>query len=393
MRLADGRVSVASIGVGSGRIILQAKWTSDAPVVDFFCRDDGSITMLLPDGRVVVRHSGLRGDLSAEKPYDDFTEDRKGFVAKGGSWLAEVASRDWILVCVTGGGGPVQCPRDMKAIYGDMEAFGPIRRLYAQGRAALLEDGRFVLGGPQIRNYPGTNPVLLDRVVRVAIADLGFNHIVGCLLRDDASVWCFGPNEFGQLGDGTRERHDKPVRVVGLPRIVDVSTSGQHACAIDENGGVWCWGRSKDGETGEAGQDETEGVEVCPVDEVATEEERKWAETHPPCTPRPPSSTYPPIDDPCGRLQWTPEKARAYVRPKYKNVPGCVLPDDVREGHPRPVRIDEVEDAVAIEAMPGRTWAVRRDGVIVAFGADALNGKARMQPFPLKPGDEGKGMQ
>jgi len=379
LRLADGRVAMASISSGYDVVYLEPQWTSAEPVTDFLCRQD-DIVLLLRDGRVVRHYFDAHRVLGPEKPYDDYPGATGGFVAKGGTRLAEVNGKGWAWACVTGGSPEVRCPQDVKEIYGDLEALGPIRTLYAQGRAALLEDGRFVLGGPGVHNYPGTNPVQLDRVVRAEIADLGFNHIVGCLVRDDASVWCWGPNEFGQLGDGTRERHDKPVRVIGLPRVVDVSTSGQHACAIDEEGGVWCWGRSEQGETGRAGRKATDEVEICPVDEVATEEARKWAETHPPCT-RP---TTPVPDDPCGRLGWTPESARKSVDPKYKRVPGCVMPNESHPGNAVPVRIDEVEGAVALEALPGRTWAVRRDGVIVMWGMDGkLSGGPRMVPFPV----------
>ncbi|MDI1476753.1 RCC1 domain-containing protein [Polyangium sp. y55x31] len=392
LRLADGRVAVASIGYGADRIVMQGTWVSEAPVVDFLCRNDGSIVLLYPDGRVTLRYfEGTR--VMPERPYNDFSADGSGFEAKGGTRLVEVTGGGFALVCVTGDGG-VRCPRDVKAIYGEFEAFGRIRNLYAQGRAALLEDGRFVLGGPQIHNDPNRSPLLLDRVVRAAIADLGFNHVVGCLVRDDASVWCWGPNEFGQLGDGTRVRHDEAVRVIGLPRVVDVSTSGEHACAIDEVGGVWCWGRSKDGETGEAGKEATEEVEVCPVDEKATQEARKWAEEHPPCEPSPNRSPSVEVvdphlrrpDDPCGRLQWNARRAGESVRPVYKRVPGCVMPEELHEGHPVPVKIDEIEGAVAIEALPGRTWAVRRDGVIVMWGLDADHGEPRMQAFPVAKG-------
>ncbi|WP_170229032.1 RCC1 domain-containing protein [Polyangium fumosum] len=386
LRLADGRVAVVSVGRGSGQLILQASWTSSEPVLDSLCRRE-DVVLLLRDGRVVLRSFDARGT-GLERPYNDFTEGGVGFEAKGGSRLAEVVGREYAIVCVMGG-GEVRCPRDMKAIYGELEAYGPLRNLYAQGRAALLEDGRFVLGGPGRRS----NQILLDRVVRVSVADFGFNNIVGCLVRDDASVWCWGRNDFGQLGDGTRERHDNPVRVVGLPRVVDVSTSGEHACAIDEEGDVWCWGRSKDGETGEAGKEATEKREVCPIDEAATEQAREEAAANPPCeSPAKPgplveeANRVRRVDDPCGRLGWTPERARQNVTPIRKRVPGCVMPEDLHEGHPVPVKIDEIKDAVAIEAMPERTWAVRRDGVIVMWGADAKDGAPRMQAFPVVNG-------
>ncbi|MDC3979725.1 hypothetical protein KEG57_04385 [Polyangium jinanense] len=389
LRLADGRVAVASVGRGGDQVILQASWTSSEPVLDYLCRRE-DVVLLFRDGRVALR--SFDAHIGPERPYNDFTEGGVGFEAKGGTRLAEVVSRDYGLACVTGD-GQVRCPRDMKAIYGELEAYGPIRTMYAQGRAALLADGRFVLGGP---GRP-EKQVLLDRVVRVSMADFGFNSLVGCLVRDDASVWCWGRNDFGQLGDGTRERRDMPVRVVGLPRVVDVATSGEHACAIDEQGDVWCWGRSKDGETGDAGKKATADVKVCPVDEKATQEARKWAEEHPPCEPSPKASSLVeavdpnvPVrrpDDACARLQWNARRAGESVQPVYKRVPGCVMPDDVREGHPLPVRIDEVEDAVAVEASPRRTWAVRRDGVIVMWGADAkVGGGPRMQAFPVEKG-------
>ncbi|MDC3953154.1 hypothetical protein KEG38_04825 [Polyangium jinanense] len=389
LRLADGRVAVASVGRGGDQVILQASWTSSEPVLDYLCRRE-DVVLLFRDGRVALR--SFDAHIGPERPYNDFTEGGVGFEAKGGTRLAEVVSRDYGLACVTGD-GQVRCPRDMKAIYGELEAYGRIRTMYAQGRAALLEDGRFVLGGP---GRP-ENQVLLDRVVRGSMADFGSNSLVGCLVRDDASVWCWGRNDFGQLGDGTRERRDMPVRVVGLPRVVDVATSGEHACAIDEQGDVWCWGRSKDRETGEAGKKATAKVAVCPVDEKATQEARKWAEEHPPCEPSPKRSSLVEVvdpnvpvrrpDDACARLQWNARRAGESVQPVYKRVPGCVMPDDVREGHPLPVRIDEVEDAVALDLSPRRTWAVRRDGVIVMWGADAkVGGGPRMQAFPVEKG-------
>lgn len=44
---------------------------------------------------------------------------------------------------------------------------------------------------------------------------LGAHH--ACALLTDGSVWCWGSNFYGQLGDGTRADSDVPVRVLGLP--------------------------------------------------------------------------------------------------------------------------------------------------------------------------------
>jgi alpha-tubulin suppressor-like RCC1 family protein len=56
----------------------------------------------------------------------------------------------------------------------------------------------------------------------------------------------------GQLGDGTLVNRALPVRVVGLPAAaVGVSTGGEHTCALIEDGTVWCWGDNQSGELGD----------------------------------------------------------------------------------------------------------------------------------------------
>jgi alpha-tubulin suppressor-like RCC1 family protein len=65
-------------------------------------------------------------------------------------------------------------------------------------------------------------------------------------------VFCWGRNEFGQLGDGSASPSlvTTPVQVTGLPPVVAVSAGGFHACAIDVASVMWCWGYNKNGELG-----------------------------------------------------------------------------------------------------------------------------------------------
>lgn len=72
-----------------------------------------------------------------------------------------------------------------------------------------------------------------------------------CVIRCDGSVWCWGINAEGQLGDGTATTRRLPVRVTGLPRPATALGLGYDAgCAVLDDGSVWCWGRAGDGGIG-----------------------------------------------------------------------------------------------------------------------------------------------
>jgi alpha-tubulin suppressor-like RCC1 family protein len=57
------------------------------------------------------------------------------------------------------------------------------------------------------------------------------------------SVWAWGNNDGGQLGDGTMAGHSTPERVTGLPvSIAGVSVGSQFAAVLGTDGSVWGWG-------------------------------------------------------------------------------------------------------------------------------------------------------
>lgn len=75
-----------------------------------------------------------------------------------------------------------------------------------------------------------------------------------CGLRTDGAAWCWGRNDAGQLGDGTRtERHAPVVVARGLERFRSVKPAGTHACALSVGvglEGVMCWGSNNEGQLG-----------------------------------------------------------------------------------------------------------------------------------------------
>jgi alpha-tubulin suppressor-like RCC1 family protein len=71
-------------------------------------------------------------------------------------------------------------------------------------------------------------------------------------------LFCWGMNEYGQLGDGTTENRDAPARVGVHTDWYDVSASKDFTCAIRQ-GELYCWGFNFSGETGDGGT----GTEEC----------------------------------------------------------------------------------------------------------------------------------
>ena len=90
-----------------------------------------------------------------------------------------------------------------------------------------------------------------------------------CAIRDDGSLWCWGYNDKGALGDGSTTDRFAPVRVMSDRSIASVSPGFEHTCAVDVDGVTWCWGTNPDGELGDgtAQQRETP-VKVVGADDV-----------------------------------------------------------------------------------------------------------------------------
>ena len=69
-------------------------------------------------------------------------------------------------------------------------------------------------------------------------------------LIDDGSVWAWGNNVYGQLGDKTTMSRFYFERVAGLPKVTAIAAGGAHSLAVDADGNVWAWGNRKYGQLG-----------------------------------------------------------------------------------------------------------------------------------------------
>jgi alpha-tubulin suppressor-like RCC1 family protein len=54
-------------------------------------------------------------------------------------------------------------------------------------------------------------------------------------LKDDGTVWGWGGNNYGQLGDGTKDDRNKPIKIP-VSNVVMISAGGLNTMAMDNNG-------------------------------------------------------------------------------------------------------------------------------------------------------------
>jgi alpha-tubulin suppressor-like RCC1 family protein len=73
----------------------------------------------------------------------------------------------------------------------------------------------------------------------------------GYALATDGTVWAWGYNGSGELGDGTTNDGLSPRQVAGLTGVVAVAGSNDSAYALKADGTVWAWGRNLQGELGD----------------------------------------------------------------------------------------------------------------------------------------------
>jgi hypothetical protein len=91
-------------------------------------------------------------------------------------------------------------------------------------------------------------PMRVSGLAGVTAIAAGLNYVVA--LKADGTVWTWGANDQGQLGDGTFTDRRVPVQVLGLTDVIAISTRWLHAAALKRDGTVWGWGISYSGQLG-----------------------------------------------------------------------------------------------------------------------------------------------
>lgn len=95
-------------------------------------------------------------------------------------------------------------------------------------------------------------PVLgLDNSVTAMFTAAGNSSNDATCAIQAGSVYCWGRNNQGRLGDGTTDARGEPVEVWLPAPAIDIAGGAAHACALLEDDNVWCWGRGNLGQLGD----------------------------------------------------------------------------------------------------------------------------------------------
>lgn len=92
-------------------------------------------------------------------------------------------------------------------------------------------------------------PVQVSGLTNITAIAAGDRHCL--VLKNDGTVWGWGYNSYGQLGNGsTIEAQRSPVQVSGLSGVVAVTAGYWHSLALKSDGTVWAWGNNTSGQLG-----------------------------------------------------------------------------------------------------------------------------------------------
>ena len=101
-----------------------------------------------------------------------------------------------------------------------------------------------------------SNPIkILDDSVRGIAVGNNCHYVI----KGDKSLWAFGENSKGQLGDGTNTDRSQLVRIFD-GGVKQIAANNEHAAVVKEDGSLWTFGKGLDGQLGNGKKSEFESV-------------------------------------------------------------------------------------------------------------------------------------
>jgi alpha-tubulin suppressor-like RCC1 family protein len=124
---------------------------------------------------------------------------------------------------------------------------------------AIRGGGQMWCWGGSVNGQLGIGPTLLGGIADpsgpleggpYAIVAGGEAHT--CAIDVEGGLWCWGRNELGQIGNGTTEQITTPLAIAlpGSVRLRSLALGRNHSCVVRTDATLWCWGLNADGQVG-----------------------------------------------------------------------------------------------------------------------------------------------
>lgn len=81
------------------------------------------------------------------------------------------------------------------------------------------------------------------------VASVSTARFSSMVIKYDGSLWAWGNNKYVHLGDGTETDRLTPVKI--MDGVAKVSTGESHTLAVKKDGSLWAWGLNEDGQLGD----------------------------------------------------------------------------------------------------------------------------------------------
>lgn len=111
-----------------------------------------------------------------------------------------------------------------------------------------LGDGTNITSNIPVQVQIMTTDNILAKLTGVTAVSAGDGYALA--LRNDGTVWAWGYNIHGQLGDGTIINRNTAAQVAGLSGVVAIAAGSSDTIALRKDGTVCGWGANSNGELG-----------------------------------------------------------------------------------------------------------------------------------------------
>ena len=185
----------------------------------------------------------------------------------------------------------------------------------------------------------------------IAVAAAKYHSLA---LKGDETVWSWGDNANGQLGDGSNIERLTPVQVVDITGVIAIAAGDYHSLALKNDGTVWAWGANSDGQLGDGtvGWYESKNTPIQVID--PTDSTGYLTEV---------------IAIAAGDFYSIALKSDGTIWTCGQNWHGQ-LGDGTTEGKSTPVQVSGLTNVIFIDGGNAHSLAIKSDGTVWAWGGN-----------------------